>query len=66
MIESIGNNAGLVWNALNEGGKLSVKALKKATKIKTEKELFAAIGWLSKEGKLVFEEVEDELFVWLA
>ena len=34
MIELIGTNAGLVWNALNEGGKMSVKAVKKATKIK--------------------------------
>ena len=25
MIELIGTNAGLVWNALNEGGKMSVK-----------------------------------------
>ena len=28
MIELIGTNAGLVWNALNEGGKMSVKAVK--------------------------------------
>ena len=27
MIELIGTNAGLVWNALNEGGKMSVKAV---------------------------------------
>ena len=32
MIELIGTNAGLVWNALNEGGKMSVKAVKKAKK----------------------------------
>ena len=35
MIELIGTNAGLVWNALNEGGKMSVKAVKKATKIES-------------------------------
>ncbi len=65
MIELIGTNAGLVWNALNEGGKMSVKAVKKATKIKTEKDVYAALGWLAKEGKLSFEEVEGELFVAL-
>ena len=45
MIETIGTNAGLVWNALNQGGEMSVKALKKATKIKTEKDVYAALGW---------------------
>lgn len=65
MIELIGTNAGLVWNALNEGGKTSVKELKKATKIKAEKDLYAALGWLGKEGKLSFEEVEGEIFVSL-
>ena len=32
MIELIGTNAGLVWTVLNEGGKMSVKAVKKAKK----------------------------------
>ena len=44
MIELIGTNAGLVWNALNEGGKMSVKAVKKATKIKAEKDMYAAFS----------------------
>ena len=65
MIELIGTNAGLVWNALNEGVKMSVKAVKKATKIKTEKDVYAALGWLAKEGKLAFEDVEGELYVAL-
>ena len=55
----------LVWKVLNEGGKMSVKAVKKATKIKAEKDMYAAFGWLAKEGKLSFEEVEGELFVAL-
>ena len=65
MIELIGTNAGLVWNALNEGGKMSVKAVKKATKIKAEKDMYAALGWLAKEGKLAFEEVNGEWYVSL-
>lgn len=65
MIELIGTNAGLVWTVLNEGGKMSVKAVKKATKIKTEKEVYAAFGWLAKEGKIAFEEIEGDLFVAL-
>jgi Protein of unknown function (DUF2582). len=65
MIELIGTNAGLVWHVLNEGGKLSLKELKKATKIKAEKDLYAALGWLAKEGKLGFEEVESGISVYL-
>lgn len=65
-IESIGTAAGIVWTALSTSGKMSVKDLKKVTKIKADKVLFSALGWLAKEDKLVFEEKEDELFVWLA
>ena len=65
MIELIGTNAGKVWNALHEGGKMSLKALKKATKIKSEKDMYAALGWLAKEGKLAFEETENEILVSL-
>ena len=57
MIELIGTNAGLVWNVLNEGGKMSFKAVKKATKIKAEKDNVRRF-WLvgRKKGKLAFEE----------
>lgn len=65
-ILKIGKNAGIVWNALNDLGKLDVKQLKKATKLRTDKELFAAIGWLAKEEKLLFEENEKgELLIAL-
>jgi len=64
LLEKIGNNAGLVWAAL-EGGELNVKAVKKATKL-TEKDLNLAFGWLAREGKVTFSEVEGELFVALA
>lgn len=62
--EKIGSNAGLIWAAL-ENGELSVKAVKKATKL-AEKDLNLALGWLAREGKLKFNEVEGELFVSLA
>jgi hypothetical protein len=64
--EIIGTNAGLVWNTLNRVGGLSIKDLKKQTKIKTDKVLFVALGWLAKEDKLVFSENGDDLFVSLA
>ena len=65
MIETIGKNAGLVWKALNENGAMNVKALKKVTKIRTEKDLHAALGWLAREEKLAFTEKEQELQVSL-
>lgn len=65
MIDLIGTNAGLVWKALHEGGKMNVKAVKKATKIKADKDLYAAFGWLAKEGKLAFEETGGDVFVAL-
>lgn len=64
MNEKIGINAGLVWSAL-EIGELNVKALKKATKL-TEKDLNLALGWLAREGKVNFNEVEGEVFVSLS
>ena len=59
----IGENAGLIWNPL-QGGALTTKALKKATKLK-EADLNMALGWLAREGKVTFE-VADEVTVALA
>ena len=53
----IGENAGLIWNAL-QGGALTLKALKKATKLKND-ELYLALGWLARENKVSFTEGED-------
>ena len=65
MIEYIGTNAGLVWNALDKLGKMDVKQLKKATKIRTEKDVYAALGWLAKEEKLTFVYEDGTLLVSL-
>ncbi|GAB6394732.1 MAG: winged helix-turn-helix domain-containing protein [Bacteroidales bacterium] len=65
MVAQIGTNAGLIWHALNENGKLNVKDLRKVTKIKADKDIYAALGWLAKEGKLVFEKEEEDVFVRL-
>ncbi|MDO5570660.1 MAG: winged helix-turn-helix domain-containing protein [Bacteroidales bacterium] len=62
--EVIGTNAGLIWNALCEPKSLSLKALKKATKLK-DKELYLALGWLAREGKISFDESTEELFIVL-
>lgn len=56
--DTIGTAAGLVWSALNEAEALGVKQIKKITKLK-EKEVYAALGWLAREGKVNFQETED-------
>ncbi len=63
--ETIGSNAGLIWATLEEKGETNVKAVKRTTKLK-EKELNLALGWLAREGKVVFKEDGKELFVALA
>lgn len=64
MIEKFGINAGKIWTLLDESGRQNVKDVKKATKL-TEKDLYAALGWLAREGKVTVEEDEKEVFVSL-
>lgn len=63
-VETIGTNAGLIWNALNESKTMNLKDLKKATKLK-EKESFLALGWLAREGKINIEETEKDVIITL-
>ena len=59
-VEVIGNNAGLVWQALSTADAIGVKQIKKMTKLK-DKEVFAALGWLAREGKVNLDtDPEDE------
>lgn len=64
MIETIGINAGKVWSILDETGRQTVKELKDTTKL-TYNNLYAAIGWLAREGKIVLETEEKEIFIAL-
>lgn len=56
MTENVGLLAGAVWTALNENGTMAAKELKKAAKIKNDKELFLALGWLLREDKVEVKE----------
>lgn len=57
-----GELAGAMWTALNEANvAMNQKELKKAAKIKADKDFFLALGWLLREGKLEVTEVETEL-----
>ena len=64
--EKAGTIAGDIWNALNGTPGLSAKDLKKATKIKAEKELYLGLGWLLREDKInTSKDEKGELFVSL-
>ncbi len=60
MLEKAGLIAGAIWNALSETNEMNAKDLKKATKAKSEKELFLGIGWLLREDKLVVSGDDKE------
>lgn len=63
--DKAGAIAGKIWEALNEGGELTGKELKKASKAKTEKEMYLGLGWLLREGKLNVNEGEKDITVSL-
>lgn len=58
--DTIGANAGQLWEALSTAEALGIKQIKKITKLKKE-EIFAALGWLAREGKVnIATDPEDE------
>ncbi len=65
MTETVGTFAGAVWTALNENGTLNTKDLKKAAKLKTDKDLYLALGWLLREDKVVVAEEDKTVTVTL-
>lgn len=62
--QKAGELAGLLWNALDGAGEIDLKQLKKLTKL-TDKNLYLALGWLLREGKVEVNEVDGELFAKL-
>lgn len=63
--EKAGELAGKIWEALNAGGELSGKDLKKAAKVRADKDLYLALGWLLREDKLNITEAEKDILVSL-
>ena len=49
---------------VEKNGAQEIKAIKKATKLKNE-ELYMALGWLAREGKLAFSVNEKEITIEL-
>jgi len=59
-IEKFGQSAGKVWNTLNKYGVLTEPTLMKNTRL-TDKEFYAAIGWLARENKISKTGVKYQL-----
>ena len=60
----IGVNAGKVWQLLSNNEKWSYGLLKRKSGLK-DKELGAALGWLSIDSKIEFDQCDEELYVYL-
>ena len=65
MNEQIGENSGRVWKHLTEQPSATPKQLSKALNLK-ESEVYMAIGWLAREGKLAFDADGKTIKVGLA
>lgn len=60
----IGIWSGIVWRALNERGKLSREELKQVTNFESEC-IYAAIGWLAREGNISFDNGSKGLLLYI-
>lgn len=61
--KTIGENAGLIWRLLENKPEILVKDLQKQTKLK-DKDFYLAVGWLSRENKVYFFEIDKELYLY--
>lgn len=59
--KEIGANAGIVWKLLSDKGRLSVSEIAKQTAL-TESQVGFALGWLSKENKICFNEKNNTIY----
>ena len=46
-----GDNAGKVWQTISNQGKVSINDIRSETQL-SDKDLFAAVGWLARENKI--------------
>jgi len=60
-----GKNAGMVWRALNEKGKLGIRDISRFTKLSVL-EVNGAIGWLARENKIKMVDSGAKVFYELS
>lgn len=56
---TIGTNAGIIWKLVDKTGSLHVDEIKKKTKLDLES-MFMALGWLARENKIVFDNLDGK------
>lgn len=65
ILETIGENAGIVWRLLNGAEvPLTIPELKQQAGL-SDHDLYAAMGWLAREGKIFFAEKDGSTWVSL-
>jgi hypothetical protein len=66
MIKSkeIGEHAGTIWRMLESKGETPVSQISKAAEM-TAEECWLALGWLAREGKIEFTEIDGQKAVRL-
>ncbi|MDR2949293.1 MAG: winged helix-turn-helix domain-containing protein [Dysgonomonas sp.] len=62
--KDIGINAGTIWRCLSEKGRLSLREIGELTSYK-DSLILLALGWLSRENKILFSNINDNLYVEL-
>ncbi|HXK76363.1 MAG TPA: winged helix-turn-helix domain-containing protein [Bacteroidaceae bacterium] len=62
--EKAGVTAGIIWETLNGKKGMSLKDLKKESKL-IYNDLYLGLGWLLREEKIEVTEVKDEPFIKL-
>lgn len=60
--QTIGKNAGNIYNHLKENGQSNVSSLKKNTGL-NDKDIYMSLGWLAREDKLSFEKKGNQVLV---
>ncbi|MDD5686889.1 MAG: winged helix-turn-helix domain-containing protein [Elusimicrobia bacterium] len=63
-IPVVGENAGKVWQVLHTKGQSNLDELKNGTSL-DDKNLYMALGWLAKEGKVKIEQKQKQIAVSL-
>jgi hypothetical protein len=67
LIPIIGKNAGKVWRVLDTWGEVDIVSISKLARI-DKKDVFSAIGWLAREGKIegrVINAEKNKIRFWL-
>jgi hypothetical protein len=67
LLPSVGKDAGKIWRALDVWGEVDVQSLSRLSRI-AEHEVFTAVGWLAREGKVdgTLKDInDDKVLFWL-